>query len=49
MTIDDQIRDKNYNMKSVERPLKYQLCDQAKLISISMLLVNKCYHLINNK
>ena len=36
---------KNYNMISTEKPLKYQLYHQAKLISMNILLVKIHYHL----
>ena len=49
MTIEDQIRDENYNMTLIERLQKYQLYHQAKLISMNVLLVKKYYHLINSK
>ena len=40
---------KNCNIISTEKPLKYRLYHQAKLISMNMLLVGKYYHQINNK
>ena len=49
MTIEDQIRDENYNMTLIERLQKYPLYHQAKLISMNVLLVKKYYHLINSK
>ena len=49
MTIEDQIRDKkNYNMTLIKRLQKYQLYNQAKLISMNILLVKK-YYLLNNR
>ena len=49
MTIEDQIKDENYNMTLIERPRKYQLYHQVKWISMNILLVKKCYHQINGK
>ena len=49
MTIEDQIKDENYNMTLIERPRKYQLYHQVKLINMNTLLVRKHYHRINNK
>ena len=49
MTIEDQIRDENYNMISIERLQKYQLYHQAKFINMNILLVKKYCHLINSK
>ena len=49
MAINDQIRDKKYNMMSTEKQLKYQLYHQAKMISMNIVLVKKYYHLISNK
>ena len=49
MTLEDQIKDKNYNMTLIERQQKYQLYHQAKLISMNISLVKRYYHLINNK
>ena len=40
---------KNYNMISTEKPLKYQLYHQAKLISMNILLVKIHYHLIQQQ
>ena len=40
---------KNYNMILIERLQKNQPYDQAKLIRMSILLVNKYYHLIKSK
>ena len=49
MTIEDQIRDERYNMILIERLLRFQLCHQAKLISMNILLVKKSYLLIKTK
>ena len=49
MTIEDQIRDENYDMILIERLQKYQLYHQAKLISMNILLVKKYCHLINTR
>ena len=49
MTIEDKIKDENYNMILIEKQQKYQLYQQVKLISMNILLVKKYYHLINNK
>ena len=49
MTIDDQLRMKNCNMILTGKLQKYQSYHQAELISISILLLNKYYHLIKNK
>ena len=54
MAINDQIRDEklqyDINMiKLMQKPLKYQLYHQAKLISMNILLIKKYYHLISNK
>ena len=40
---------KNCNIISTEKPLKYRLYHQAKLISMNILLLGKYYHQINNK
>ena len=49
MTIDDQIRDKNYIMILIKKPQKYQPYHQAKLISMNILRVNKYCLLIKKK
>ena len=49
MTIEDQIRDENYNIILIERLQKYQLYHQVELISMNILLVKKYCHLINSK
>ena len=49
MTIEDHIRDENYNMTSIEKLQKYQLYREAKLISMNILLVRKYCPLINSK
>ena len=49
MTINDQIRDENYNMILIEKQLKYQLYHQTKFINMNILLVKTYCHLINNK
>ena len=38
MTIDDQLRIKNYNIILIEKLQKYQPYHQAKLISMNILL-----------
>ena len=43
MTLEDQIRDENYNMILIERLQKYQLYHQAKLVSMNILLVKIYY------
>ena len=48
MTIDVSLEMKNYNMILIEKLQKYQLCHQAKLISMNILLVKKYYFLIKN-
>ena len=48
MTINDQIRDENYNMILTEKLPKYRFYHRAELISMDILLVKKYYHLINN-
>ena len=40
---------RKYNMTLIERPQKYHLYHQAKLISMNILLVKKYYLLINSK
>ena len=40
---------KNYNMILIEKQLKYQVYNQAKLINMNILLVKKYYDLINQK
>ena len=40
---------KNYNMILTEKPQKYQLNHQAKLVSMNILMVKKYHHLINKK
>ena len=49
MTIDDQIRDKNYIMILIKKPQKHQPYHQAKLISMNILRVNKYCLLIKKK
>ena len=49
MAIDDQIEDKNYNLILTEKVQKYQPYHQVKLITMSILLVKKYYHLIKEK
>ena len=49
MTIQDQIRDKKYNMILKEKLQKYQLYHQVKLISMNILQVKKYYLLIKSK
>ena len=48
MTIEDQIREDKLQY-DIERLQKYQLYHQAKLINMNILLVKKCYLLINSK
>ena len=45
MTIDDQIRDKKYNMILIEKLQKYLSYHQAKLISMNILQVKTYYKL----
>ena len=40
---------KNCNIILIEKQLKYQLYHQTKSVSMNILLLNKYYHLINNK
>ena len=49
MTVNDQIRDENYNMILTEKQPKYQPYHQEKLMSMNILLVKKYCHLINSK
>ena len=50
MTIEENRLDmKSYNIILIERPQKHQLYDQVKLINMNILLLQKYYHLINNK
>ena len=49
MTIEDRIRDENYNMTLIKELQKYRLYHQVKLISMNIFLVKKNCHLINNK
>ena len=49
MTINDQIRDENYNMILIEKQLKYQLYHQVKFVNMNILLVKIYYRLINSK
>ena len=49
MTIEDQIKDENYNMTLIEKLRKYLLYHQVNLINMNILLVKKYYHGINNK
>ena len=49
MTIEDQIKDENYNMILIERQQKYHLYHQAKLLNMNTLLVKKYCHRINDK
>ena len=49
MAIEDQIKDKNYNMTLIEKLQKYQRYHQVNLINMNTLLVKKYYHRINNK
>ena len=49
MTIEDQIKDENYNMILTEKPPKYQLYHHVKLINTNTLLVKKYCHRINDK
>ena len=49
MTIEDQIRDENYNMILIERLQKYQLYHQAKLVNMNTFLVKKYCPRINSK
>ena len=49
MTINDQIKGKNYNMILIEKKLKYQLYHQVKFMNMNILWVKIYYHLINNK
>ena len=49
MTINDQIRDENYNMILIDQQPKNQLYRQVKFINMNVLLVNISYHLIESK
>ena len=54
MTIDDQIRDGKHDMilqydVNKKKLQKHHLYHQAKLISMSILLVKKDYHLVKDK
>ena len=49
MSIEDQIKDKNYNMILIEKLQKHQRYHQVNLINTNILLVKKYYHRINNK
>ena len=50
MTTDDQIQDvKLYNMILIYKLQNYQSYYQANMISMSILLVKKYYHLIKKK
>ena len=49
MTINDKIKDEYYNMILIEKLQKYMSDHQAKLISMDILQVKKCYLLIKNK
>ena len=49
MTIEDQIKDENYNMILIKKPQKYQLYHQVNLINTNTLLVKKYYPQINDK
>ena len=49
MTINDQLRDENYNMILIEKQPKYQPDRQVKFVNMNILLVKIYYHLINSK
>ena len=49
MTIEDQIKMKNYNMTLIEKLQKYRRYHQVNLKNMNTLLVKKYYHRINNK
>ena len=49
MTIEDQIKDEKLQYDIIEKPRKYQLYHQVKLINMNTLLVKKYYHRINDK
>ena len=49
MTIDNQIREEDYSMISIEKLQKYQPFLQAKLTSMNILQVKKYCLLIKNK
>ena len=49
MTIEDKLKMENYNTILTEKPRKYQLYHQVKLINMNTLLVKKYYHQINDK
>ena len=49
MTIEYWIRDKKLQYALMERPQKYQLYHQAKLIRMNTLMAKKHCHLINKK
>ena len=41
MTIEDQVKDENYNMTLIEKLQKYQRYHQVNLINMNTLLVKK--------
>ena len=49
MTIDDQIKDENYNTILIEKQLRYDHYHQVKFINMNILLLKIYYHLINSK
>ena len=49
MTIDDKIRDENYNMILTEKQQKYQLYHLEKLINMNILQVKKYCFMIKDK
>ena len=49
MTINDQIKEENYNMILIKKQLKYWLNHQVKFINMNILLVKIYYHLIKSK
>ena len=49
MTIEYQIKDEKLQYDINREQQRYQLCHQAKLININILLVRKYYPRINNK
>ena len=49
MTIEDQIKDEKPQYDINREAAKISAYHQVKLISMNILPVKRCYHLINNK
>ena len=49
MTNVDKVRDEEIKIILTEKQQKHQHYHQVKLINMSFLQVNKCYHLIKGK